>query len=141
MKNLMTHLMIAAAALTATAASAPAQSIKAEVPFTFRANGKLMPPGAYRFEFQNRTGIPLIRVYGEGGGIAMLPTNPHDPKKEWVTSGQGLLSFECGVSQCTLTGIWGGPHVDLPAYSLPAGKPTKDEPVRTALIPAQPVTR
>ncbi len=39
MKNLMTHLLIAAAALCATAASAPAQTIKAEVPFTFRANG------------------------------------------------------------------------------------------------------
>ncbi len=142
MKNLMTHLLIAAAALCATAASAPAQTIKAEVPFTFRANGKLMPPGTYRLDFRNKTGMPMIQMSGDSGqAVALMPISAYDPKKEWVATGNGLLSFQCGVSQCTLIGIWSGASVGLPAYSVAPGREAKDEPVRIALVSTQPDTR
>ncbi len=50
MKKLTTKLMIAAAALVVAAGAASAQTMKAEIPFAFRAGDKVMAAGTYRVE-------------------------------------------------------------------------------------------
>ena len=65
MKNLTKHTMIAAAALVVAAGAAQAQQLKAEIPFSFRASGTLMPAGEYRVEgirSQNTMIFKLINV-------------------------------------------------------------------------------
>ena len=47
MKNLTTNLMLAAIALAAASGVASAQQLKAEIPFSFRAQGTLVPAGPY----------------------------------------------------------------------------------------------
>ena len=47
MKRLTMNSMLAAAALVLAAGSAPAQTLKADVPFTFQAAGVVMTPGTY----------------------------------------------------------------------------------------------
>ena len=46
MKSMMTRWMIAAAAMTAVAGSAAAQTYKAEIPLSFQVGSKMMRPCA-----------------------------------------------------------------------------------------------
>ena len=47
MKNLANKLMVVAAAMAAVAGTVSAQSMKAEVPFSFKVSGTVMPAGTY----------------------------------------------------------------------------------------------
>jgi hypothetical protein len=60
MKNLTKNMMIAAAALVVAAGAAQAQTIKAEVPFSFRVAGTVLPAGEYRVVTQSRGGLPIF---------------------------------------------------------------------------------
>jgi hypothetical protein len=134
MKRLTMTLTIAAAALVATAGSASAQILKADIPFTFRAGNTVMAPGSYRvtlnhssaakwFVFQNtdtRRGVMLAR-YTIG-----------DAPKAWISTGTPKLAFECAGSQCVLRSVWDGSGVS--AYRFTGPKLGSGEDVRVAEI-------
>ena len=139
MTNFTTRIMIAAATLVVAAGAASAQTMKAEIPFTFRAGDTVMAPGTYQIRpIQQQSGIPLFRVNDASGqhAIALMPIGAGDPKKAWEANGKPLLSFECVASRCELSGIWTGPLT--PAYVVRHGKLGKEEPVRVALIEMRP---
>jgi len=100
MKNL-TNLIFAAAALVVTAGMAMAQGIKAEVPFAFRAGGKLMPAGEYRVQETNRSGgapiLNLVNVEARSS-VYTLPFRSNS-----VAADAPKLVFECSGSACALT--------------------------------------
>jgi hypothetical protein len=61
-----------------------------------------------------------------------------DPKKEWKSSGDGVLSFQCGVGRCALRDIWMGDD-GRPAYRIPVPSLGKDEPSTVAEIAMHPI--
>ncbi|SPF40789.1 conserved exported hypothetical protein [Candidatus Sulfopaludibacter sp. SbA4] len=132
MTNFTTRLMVAAATLVAAAGAASAQTMKAEIPFTFRANGKVMTAGTYEVTLSH--GMPLLYLRSNDGNHAAIVAAqaPHDAPKPWRAAGGPVLSFECGNSLCSLAGVWSGG--DKPAYNFAKPKLGKDEPTRMALV-------
>jgi len=135
MTNFTTRLMVAAATLVAAAGAASAQTLKAEIPFTFRANGKVMTAGAYRVTVSRMSaGTPILYIRSNEGHDAALarPQAPYDAPKAWQAAGKPVLSFACGEKLCSLTGVWTGDQA--PAYNFSAPKLGSDEPTRVALV-------
>ena len=139
MTNFTTRMMIAAATLVVAAGSASAQIMKAEIPFTFRAAGVVLPAGTYQVSAVSQgSGAPLfvLRNVQEHRSVLLLGSADIDTQKAWVASGNPVLSFECGVSHCAVSAIWAGST--SPAYSFPRPKLGRDEPARTALVVMRP---
>ena len=68
MKNLAHKLMVVAAAMAAVAGTVSAQSMKAEVPFSFKVSGTVMPAGTYMVTAAHHTSTPLpCRLPGWNG--------------------------------------------------------------------------
>ena len=135
MKNLTTKLMMAAAAMVSMAGLASAQTLEANVPFAFRANGKVLPAGTYRVH-TNRTpsGAGEFVIQGHESGQHVLAVGFYDgeAKAAWKQAGNAVLQFECGVSRCALKSVWMGSGESV--YSIPVPKLGKDEPRRTAEV-------
>jgi hypothetical protein len=140
MKNLTTKMMIAAATLVAAAGVASAQSMEANVPFAFRANGQVFAAGTYRIDLHNTgMGNTIVAIRGAGSGKQILtPSYPDgDAKSAWQSEGKAMLSFECGVSRCALAKVWAGSGAVT--LRLPTPKLGKDEPTHTAEVVMHPV--
>jgi len=133
MKSLTTRMTIAAAFLAAVTGVACAQTMKAEIPFAFRAGNKVMPPGTY-----------LVRTTGGERGMitlsnfdarqsAMLAAGPTaDPAKEWRKAGAPVLAFECAGSSCALDEVWMGPYYSAQTIRHP--RVTNGEPVALRVV-------
>jgi len=135
MTNFLKNIMIAAATVIVAAGTASAQTLKAEIPFTFRAGGKVMPAGTYQLRRLEGLGAKTMFRFDSADGqnaVLLAPQAAADPAKAWAESGRPVLSFECGVSRCALTRLWTGSAA--PAYVLPRPKLGRDEPVRVAVI-------
>jgi hypothetical protein len=141
MKNLTTKMMIAAAALVAVAGVASAQTMEAKIPFAFRAGGTVLPAGTYRVEMlRGPSGSPFLVIRGqEPGQQVQALTFPNGyAKKAWTSSGDPVLSFQCGVGRCALRDVWMGDE-GRPVYQIPVPSLGKDEPRSVAEIVMHPV--
>jgi hypothetical protein len=115
MKTLTTNLMIAAAALTVLAAGASAQSLKAEIPFTFRAGNATLLPGAYRVDVTTSAGGQYVTLRGLDHKAAVILTNfSADLSPKAGADGHPMLGFECAGHTCVLRNLWRGYYT--PAY-------------------------
>ena len=138
MNNFTKRMTIAAAALVAAAGMASAQTMKAEIPFSFHAAGAVLAPGGYEIAIlDGASGIPLLRIRNAETNktVLAMPLTNEDPRKEWTASGEAKLSFECGASTCGLVEAW---TPGYPAYKFAAPKIGKDEPRRVAVIVMRP---
>src|SRR5258708_35623931 len=72
MTNFTTRMMIAAATLVVAAGGASAQTLKAEIPFTFRAGGVVMEAGKYTVVANHKSGQPGDRRYNENEQRSIL---------------------------------------------------------------------
>ena len=72
MKRLTTNLMIAAAAIAAVAGSASAQTLKADIPFTFHAGGTVLPAGTYQIKVNSPNGAPIFVLRNADTGKASM---------------------------------------------------------------------
>jgi hypothetical protein len=107
MKNLTKNMTIAAAALIVAAGMAQAQTLKAEVPFSFRVGNTAMPAGEYRVE----------AALTQGGTPVFFLVNP-DAHRSVLTmayvrdsvpaSGDPKLTFECAGAHCSLVQMSSG---------------------------------
>lgn len=106
MKSLRTKMTIAAAALLVAAGTVSAQnSMKAEIPFGFQANGVNMPAGAYRVTAG--FGSPsVIKVVAEDSSRGALLVSNMRIGKDWST--EAKLVFRCIGSDCALQQVWTG---------------------------------
>jgi len=139
MTNLTTKMMFAAATLAVAAGAASAQTMKAEIPFTFRAGDTAMTPGTYEIRSTGqKNGAAIFRLYDKNSkrSIMLMPIAARDPQKAWEASGTPLLSFDCVANRCALSAIWAGPF--KPAYTIRHGNLGNEEPVRVALIEMRP---
>ena len=141
MTNFTFRMTIAAATLLVAAGAASAQTLKAEIPFTFRAGDKLMTAGAYRVDTShNNGGAPVFRIRSMDGSDAVLvmAASAGDAKKAWRDAGNAVLAFECAANRCALTQLYDG--TSAPAYKFHYRAPGKDEPTRTAYVVMRPYT-
>jgi len=125
MKSLTNKLMVAAAAIAAVAGVASAQSMRAEVPFSFRVAGTVMPAGSYVVSGgYNQTGIPIFRLLNMGahGSVLVKPLVQHDGGKQYT---EAKLVFRCGTGKCALAQIWTGSGIG--AFDLHTPKSSREE--------------
>jgi hypothetical protein len=126
MKSLTNKLMVAAVAMAVVAGVASAQSMKAEVPFSFRVSGATMPAGTYVVTpGRNSTGIPTFRLLNTDVNLSVLslPAAHHTPDARQMT--ESKLVFRCESGSCALAQIWTGRESG--AYDLHAPKTTRQE--------------
>ncbi len=139
MKKLTSKLMIATAALVVATGAAAAQTMRAEIPFEFRAGNLVMEPGTYRVENLNRQiSAPIFRLLNvnSGGSITLLPQASVDPQKAWKAVGNAKLAFACTSGSCALAALWDGSGIY--AYTFHRPKLGKDEAAVLREIPLQP---
>jgi hypothetical protein len=129
MKTLMaklatSKLTAAAVTLSVAAGTAAAQTMKAEIPFPFRAGKAILAPGTYQINrIQGLTGPSMFRLMGGGGkAVLLVPTATSEGTPETVAP---VLTFLCGVSRCALSGLSvGSGH---PAYHLSPPRLGRDD--------------
>jgi hypothetical protein len=131
MKNLTKNTMIAAAALVVAAGMAQAQTIKAEVPFSFRASGTVMPAGEYCIS-RSAVGSRIFQLTNIDSHRSILAV-PYATNDQKPGSPEASLTFECGGAHCALVQVANGSGQ---AYALESPKLGRDEETRVAVIRA-----
>jgi len=126
MKNLTTKLMIAAAVMAVAAGAAAAQTMKADVPFSFRTVNGTLDAGTYTVSVDRQAGT--VHIYQAHGNqhTWLLPTAHLAADNQ----SKAKLVFSCGADHCTLVQIWSGPH--SAAYEFARPKTDRDE--ETSLV-------
>ena len=135
MKNLTTKLMLAAAAFVAVAGTASAQTMEAKIPFAFRASGKVLAAGTYRVDLKSTASGAQQLILSTASGrheVLTFAYSAGPAKAAWQSTGEAVLSFQCGISRCALKDVWMGSS-DL-VYRISTPKLGNDEPVHTAEI-------
>ena len=112
--------------------SASAQTLKAEIPFTFNAGSSVMPPGAYDVNVDAQHGMLRFQNVETRRSIILPSFGSADAPKDWRASGAPKLGFECAGSRCVLRQAYTG--VDRSAYQFRGPKLGGDEPTRIAEI-------
>jgi hypothetical protein len=133
MKHLtMTSLMAATVALLA-AGSASAQTLKADIPFTFHAAGATMAPGAYTVRSAQSSGSGYVLLTNTDTRKSVLAIySLTDPSKEWAANGSPMLQFECSGNYCALSQAWTG--AANPAFLFRGPKPIHEGDIRVAEV-------
>src|SRR3954452_12772595 len=109
MKSFTTNLLIAAAVVVLAAGSAAAQTLKADIPFTFHAAGAAMPPGTYQVQRASSAASPYVilrNVDTRQSVLAMYSRG--DASKEVLARGTPVLQFQCSGHYCALSDAWTG---------------------------------
>ncbi|HTS60478.1 MAG TPA: hypothetical protein VMH28_00565 [Candidatus Acidoferrales bacterium] len=133
MKTTMKQLMVAAAVLALAAGAATAQTLKAEIPFSFTAGGKVMAPGSYDVRLKDVDNLVTLSNFEARQSAMLLPGGRSTPAKEWRAKGDPVLVFECGAGRCSLIRLWaGGGNM---ALSIPHHNPGREEQASLTLIP------
>ena len=125
MISLTSALKTAAVTLTVAAGCASAQGLKAEIPFTFKAGGAILPAGSYLLTESTGMRYVQMRNMDTLKSILLVPSSAADASKAWRSEGTPKLGFVCGDGRCVLTQIWNG---DGPSYQFHTpgfGKNTK----------------
>jgi hypothetical protein len=101
MKTLTHRLMIAAAAVAVVSGSAMAQSLKADIPFSFRAGAATLAPGSYTITTNYSAGRSTLIVHSPdtGAGVILSQYVLAGPS---ARSAGAKLTFECAGRDCVL---------------------------------------
>lgn len=119
MTRFLTTITLAAAGML-VAGMAQAQSLKAEIPFAFDANGWSMQPGTYRVT-PSRTGSPVIafeELNSRKTNLVQTISRTQGPVDG--ADGEARLVFRCTAGTCDLQQIWTaapGEHYAVPVPS------------------------
>jgi hypothetical protein len=94
--------------------------MKAEIPFAFRANGAVMPPGTYRVDAsvgENRFHLLNVEAHKS---VVLASGIRQDAPKKWIDSQRPSLEFACVDGSYTLKRIWTATGSPAQAFSSPA---------------------
>ena len=133
MKRLTMNSMLAAAAVVLAASSASAQSLKADVPFTFHAAGVVMTPGTYEIRNGSKTAKFVVLRNTDTKNSVLIVYSSEDVSKELKFRGTPSIAFECSGARCAIRELWKGPGND--SYRFHEPKPGSDGDTRMAMIP------
>ncbi|HUA59687.1 MAG TPA: hypothetical protein VML19_13090 [Verrucomicrobiae bacterium] len=140
MKRATTTLM-AAAAFVVAAGIASAQTLEANIPFAFHANGRTLEAGTYRVGVQrSNSGNSMMVISGRHGERDLLTFlyASDEGKPKWAGGDNAVLSFRCAAGSCALANIWLGTGDNL-VYRVPTPTIRKDATVTTAEVVLHPV--
>ncbi|HTP30687.1 MAG TPA: hypothetical protein VMJ75_00845 [Candidatus Acidoferrales bacterium] len=133
MKTTITRIAIAAAVLVLAAGALSAQTLQAQIPFSFRAGDKLLPAGNYTVYVKNTSTLVILSNFEAKQSAAVLPGERSEAAKEWRATGTPVLAFECTIGRCALIRLWAGQG--SPALSMPHRSLDKVEHASLTLIP------
>jgi hypothetical protein len=85
-----------------------AKTIKADVPFPFRAGKQVMQPGEYHVSLlTSLTGSRVVKVTNSDiNRTVLLAPVSRDTSQEWSAGASPKLRFACSEWPCSLTGLW-----------------------------------
>jgi len=123
MTNFTNRLLMAAAALVASAGLSSAQTLTAKVPFDFQVGGQELPAGTQVFG-KLASGSPVYKISNPGArkNAAFIGQAPSTPKAD----SQERLVFECGPESCVLTELWTSEY----GYRVPHKNSARDQEAR-----------
>ena len=131
MKSLTMNMMLAAAALVAGSTAVSAQTMKAEIPFAFKAHGKVLPAGQYTVYRSNDETSFVIRNAESRESVMLLAMAGQQADKGWDTRNGGVLQFVCSEG-CTLQRIW--TNKGFPVHELAPRQSVEGKSSRLAVI-------
>ncbi len=137
--TIVTKSILLATTALILAGIASAQSLHADIPFAFRASGKLMQPGAYTITVLNSNSIEVYRLLNteQRESVAVLGLVPHDADRQWRDDGKPRLTFQCGDRNCVLAEFWTGVS-GHPSYRFHVPK-APAEALHIAVVTARPM--
>jgi len=134
MKQLTMNSLLAAAAVVLAAGTASAETLKADVPFTFQAAGVTMTPGTYEIRDVSRSAkFVVLRNTDTKNSVLMVYTSA-DVSKEVKSRGTPALGFECSGARCAIRELWTGSET-ISSYRFRGPKLAPDGDTRIATIP------
>jgi|ERR1051326_531050 hypothetical protein len=133
MKNTLINLMLATAAVMVASTLASAQSLNAEIPFSFRAANTLMSPGTYEVISFNGGSYFELRNQDARQSILLATGVRQDPPKAWSQSGSPALQFTCSDEGCALNLLWTG-IAGNPAHAYARPKAEQGKSGKLAII-------
>jgi len=122
MKNLTskTRVLLAisvVALVSVTSAYAETTSMRAHIPFQFRAGSALLPAGQYQVDYASAFSRLMLRATENGAGVYL----PHWPTQRSATAPQsGMLVFHKYGEHYFLRQVWSPGQSE--GYELPASK-------------------
>jgi len=120
------NLFFATAVLAVATSAATAQTLRADIPFSFRLGNELYPAGTYQVTVRDaNTRIFLLNFESRRTGVA-IPLASGDASRQWRDNGSPVMAFECGVGRCQLTRMWTG-ETGSPALNLARPKGGRNE--------------
>ena len=123
---------LAAAALTIAAGTAAAETLKAEIPFTFRAGNTVMAAGTYTVNSSGSSPYIMLRNVDTRAAVMLTGYVLADPAPRWKAEGLSKVGFDCAGTSCALRSLWIGNSPT--AYRFAAPNLGRDENVRHAEI-------
>ena len=127
-----TKTMFAAAALLAAAATASAETYKAEIPFAFSAGQGRLHAGTYDVRVNHgASGNATVQIYNrdERRSVLAMPMTLETPVKR--IGSDAVLSFACTDGNCVLARIWDG---SATLYTFKAPKPGSATRMATVVV-------
>jgi hypothetical protein len=120
MKRYTMNMTLAVAALTLTAGTISAQTMKAEIPFAFRVGKQVMQPGAYLVNIlPSSSGAQIVRLANRDAkqSVLLVPSARFDVPRAWTSEARPKLRFACSEGPCTLNSMWMGEGSALQFHS------------------------
>ena len=133
MKRFTRNSLFAAAAVVFAAGSASAQTLKADIPFTFEVGDAVMAPGTYFvIAAQNAGSRHLVFRNADTKASALAQYSMGDVSKAWKSRGTPLVRFECSGARCALRELWAG--YDMPAFNFRGPRLGSEGETRMAIV-------
>ena len=120
MKQLTLKSMLAAAVVVLAAGSASAQTLKADIPFTFHAAGVTMPAGTYELRTSSSRTSPyvIIRNTDSHNSVLAMYALANAPN-DWRIRDEAMLRFQCNGGYCALSEAWTGAASSVLRFNAP----------------------
>lgn len=98
-KTVSTLTMFGLLAMTAAQAQSN-QSLRAQIPFAFQAQGTTLPAGSYQLSYSPLSHVLTLKGANQAALVAVRPV--HSP----VASEAGKVLFQCYGGSCYLAAVW-----------------------------------
>ena len=126
MKSMTTKFMMTAVALAIATGVASAQQYRADIPFAFRAGGKMLTAGTYVLQVKDtQSYLVSITDARTRHSNVLLAASRNGSSKSPDGSPEPALTFVCGTGRCSLARFWTGPA--SPGLTFPQARLGKDE--------------
>jgi hypothetical protein len=123
-------LTFAAVAMLAAAGTASAQTLRAEIPFSFQAAGATMHPGGYSVMLRSTAGGTIVQIRNEDEGRSVMTMTQWGSTARNAT-GSAVVSFACTNGNCELSSLR---NDDGAVYNFATGKKSPETRIATVVL-------